>query len=293
MVLQQLLEADRPGSLDAVTDSLVLEPLGMRSSWYGRAARESARAYGHIALGRAVLPFALVFAPLFLALLAVAAVARRVSRGPWRPPPIGVAVALPAAAGATMWFLQSRAAAPGAALTFTLFGLGSLALLAVVFAAAHAWAGSRARAARVAIGTAAGLVMAVGLAPQQVPLPDLASKEGNAASSLRTSARDLGRFLEELSLPRLLTASTATEYGGRHVALDSAVAWGLGIGVQTDINGKALFHWGSNPAARSFLLCYPVRGRGIAVLANGDLSRAGVVRIVEAALGGGTAWRLH
>ena len=34
-----------------------------------------------------------------------------------------------------------------------------------------------------------------------------------------------------------------------------------------------------------------VRGTGIAVLANGDLSRDGVVRIVEAAVGGGTAWR--
>jgi CubicO group peptidase (beta-lactamase class C family) len=197
------------------------------------------------------------------------------------------------ATGLAGGFLASKAAIPQAALTFTLLGVAALAIPVMAFAAIHRWAPVRSGVARIALGiTGAALAGAI-LAPQPIPLPDMAPEAGNAASSLRTSAHDLGRFLEELSRPTLLAASVAASYGQPEAGIDEAVGWGLGIGVQTDLNGRALFHWGGNPAARSYLLCYPDRGIGIALLANGDLSRDGVVRIVEAAVGGGTAWRSH
>jgi CubicO group peptidase (beta-lactamase class C family) len=293
MVLQEVLETAGSGSLDHVVDSLVFAPLGMGSSSYGNVHHSAPRAYGHLAFGSVALPFVVVFAPTLVVLLVLAGVVRRLLGRPWRPTVRTTGAAVVVATGLAGGFLASKAAIPQAALTFTLLGIAALAIPVMAFAAVHRWAPVRSGVARIALGiTGAALAGAI-LAPQPIPLPDMVPEAGNAASSLRTSAHDLGRFLEELSGPTLLAASAAASYGQREAGISEVVGWGLGIGVQTDPNGRALFHWGGNPAARSFLLCYPDRGIGIALLANGDLSRDGVVRIVEAAVGGGTGWRSH
>jgi CubicO group peptidase (beta-lactamase class C family) len=293
MVLQDVLETVGVGSLDDVTRRLVFEPLGMTASWFDTDDHQHARARGHLALGRVALPFVIVFVPVVLALVACASVARRLARRSWQPGAFGALVSLGIGAVLTAWFLNSRATTSQAALTFTLFGLATLAVPGLVFAALVRLVRVQRAAVRCAAGALGTCVVTAMLLPQAVPLPDMAPSGGNAASSLRTSARDLGQFLEECVRPRLLDASVASAFGSRQVALDHTAGWGLGIGVRTDANGVALFHWGSNPASRSFLLSYPGRGVGIVVLANGDLSRDAVVRIAELAVGGETAWQAY
>jgi CubicO group peptidase (beta-lactamase class C family) len=293
MVLQAVLETVGHGSLDQVTDSLVLTPLGMTSTWYGKTGRDVARAYGHLAAGRAATPFVVVFAPVFVAMLTAISIFRRIRSGTWRLSPSMLAVAAALGIGLAGGFLASRAALPQAAVPFALVGLLAIGILTLTATALARWTPLTNGAARIAVGVVGAALLAAAGAGQRIPFPDLAPSGGNAASSLRASALDLGRFLEELSRGGLLDDSISSEFGRVHIQVDDGIGWGLGIGVHTDGNGRALFHWGGNPAARSFLLSYPDQGAGIALLANGDLSRDGVVRIVQTALGGGTRWQSY
>jgi CubicO group peptidase (beta-lactamase class C family) len=293
MVLQEIIEQQTAGPLDAAMSQLVFQPLGMGHSWFARRARSAATAYGHVVLWRAALPFVIIFVPLFGLGLAAVVLGDRVRRGAWRLTRMQLALTAFVALGLTAMFLASRASVVAAAFPFSAIGFGTLALIAG--AGALVW---RALAARRRITRAVTSAVVVALLAalggrQAIPMPPLAPAAGNAAASVHTSALDLGQFLIELSQPALLSDSAAKAFGREAVAVGRGVAWGLGIGIQIDASGRAFFHWGSNPAARGFLLCYPEAGAGIAVLANADLSRGGIVRIVEAALGGETTWAAY
>lgn len=100
---------------------------------------------------------------------------------------------------------------------------------------------------------------------------DLRRREDpNVAFSLVTTAPDYARFLIALMrgegwsdrVRRMLTTPQAE--------VDEGVAWGLGIGLQDDPRGRAVWHWGHNDGYRAFALAYPSRGDGIVWFANGD-----------------------
>lgn len=95
----------------------------------------------------------------------------------------------------------------------------------------------------------------------------------NVAASLLTTARDYGRFLAHviaapgtggLALGPELLDSMATP----QVRINSALAWGLGWGIQDDEYGRTLWHWGANNGFRNFCLADSRNGRGIVVLTN-------------------------
>jgi hypothetical protein len=52
------------------------------------------------------------------------------------------------------------------------------------------------------------------------------------------------------------------------VRINSALAWGLGWGIQDDEYGRTLWHWGANNGFRNFCLADSRNGRGIVVLTN-------------------------
>jgi CubicO group peptidase (beta-lactamase class C family) len=95
----------------------------------------------------------------------------------------------------------------------------------------------------------------------------------NVAASLLTTARDYGRFLghvvaapgaDGLALGAELLKAMATP----QVRLNSALAWGLGWGIQDDDYGRTLWHWGANNGFRNFCLADPANGRAVVVLTN-------------------------
>lgn len=111
----------------------------------------------------------------------------------------------------------------------------------------------------------------------------LAKKLGrpNAASSLHTTAADYARFVVAVLDDRMSLSSTgwlapqmavparffeALDPAGKP-SVDSAVAWGLGWGLETD--GAALFHWGSNPGFKSFVFGSRRDGRALVTLSTG------------------------
>ena len=97
----------------------------------------------------------------------------------------------------------------------------------------------------------------------------------NVAASLLTTARDYARFLTHVvarpdTAPAALALRPATRDAMTtpQVRINSALAWGLGWGVQEDEFGRTLWHWGANNGFRNFTVADPSNGRAIVVLTN-------------------------
>jgi len=95
----------------------------------------------------------------------------------------------------------------------------------------------------------------------------------NVAASLLTTARDYARFLAYV-VARSPSADLALAPGTRQamtapqVRINSALAWGLGWGLQEDEYGRTLWQWGANNGFRNFTVADPENGRAIVVLTN-------------------------
>lgn len=84
----------------------------------------------------------------------------------------------------------------------------------------------------------------------------------NVAGSMLTTVTDYARFL----------VATLSEKGGAmfqpQVQLNSALAWGLGWGLEHSDGAELIWHWGANGSFRNFVLADPQRRRGVVVLVN-------------------------
>jgi CubicO group peptidase (beta-lactamase class C family) len=86
----------------------------------------------------------------------------------------------------------------------------------------------------------------------------------NAASSLLTTVRDYAKFLAHIN---------------------SALAWGLGWGIQQDEYGETLWHWGSNNSFRNFVVADPANGRAVVVLTNSENGPPVYQRVISSLTG--------
>lgn len=116
--------------------------------------------------------------------------------------------------------------------------------------------------------------------------------DANVAFSLVTTAPDYARFLIALARGEGLSDSLRTMLATPQVEVDDGVAWGLGVGLQDDRRGRALWHWGHNDGYRAFALVYPGREDGVVWFANGS-GMLVLEDLTEAAFGEGhpaVAW---
>lgn len=95
----------------------------------------------------------------------------------------------------------------------------------------------------------------------------------NVAASLLTTARDYARFLAHIvaTPPREavpLTPATREAMVTPRIRINSALAWGLGWGIQQDEYGTTLWQWGANNGFRNFVVADPANSRAIVVLTN-------------------------
>ena len=114
----------------------------------------------------------------------------------------------------------------------------------------------------------------------------------NVAASLLTTARDYARFLAQVvarpdSPPGALALRPATREAMTtpHVRINSALAWGLGWGLQEDEYGLTLWHWGANNGFRNFAVADPSNGRAIVVLTNSGNGPRVYERVIVALTG--------
>jgi CubicO group peptidase (beta-lactamase class C family) len=110
----------------------------------------------------------------------------------------------------------------------------------------------------------------------------------NAASSLLTTVADyaafVGRVLVPGGGPTDLAAATRNEMLAPHTKINSALAWGLGWGLESDQGRDYIWHWGDNGDYKNFVLAHRPSGSAIVVFANGNNG----LRIAEAALAAAT-----
>jgi CubicO group peptidase (beta-lactamase class C family) len=110
----------------------------------------------------------------------------------------------------------------------------------------------------------------------------------NVAASLLTTARDYARFLAYVvARPDSLGLRPATREAMTtpQVRINSALAWGLGWGLQEDEYGRTLWHWGANNGFRNFAVADPSNGRAIVVLTNSGNGPRVYERVIVALTG--------
>ncbi len=84
---------------------------------------------------------------------------------------------------------------------------------------------------------------------------DTAHDQGNAAASLQTTASDYAKFLLALLKGTGLKKSTWQQMLSPQVRVDAQypqLAWGLGVGLETEPQDTQLWHWGDNGDAKAY-----------------------------------------
>lgn len=127
-------------------------------------------------------------------------------------------------------------------------------------------------------------------------------RDAMAAYSLQTNAVDYARFLialmkggglSEKSLTEMETAQTpvpsdcTVQCFDTPRALAPGLFWGLGIGLEDTLEGKALWHWGDNGAFKAYMVVYPKTRSGLVMFANSENGLDIVDEMAKTALGSG------
>lgn len=103
-----------------------------------------------------------------------------------------------------------------------------------------------------------------------------------AASTLITTAGDYARFVAAVLADPVLLAATTD--GAVDVDPALGLAWGLGWGLERRPQGPVLWHWGSNPGYRAFVMALPASGNGLVLLTGSDQGLQLVRTLAAAAL---------
>jgi CubicO group peptidase (beta-lactamase class C family) len=111
----------------------------------------------------------------------------------------------------------------------------------------------------------------------------------NVAFSLLTTVTDYARFLSALVDPENatlgLSPTTRTAMQTPVSHLNSALSWGLGIGIEQVDGQSYLWQWGDNGGWKNFILAHPPTRTAIAVFTNGNNGQHVNERILHAATG--------
>ena len=299
MYLQAVIEQLSTSSLDKIMLEKVFDPLQMSSSYYGMSTDIPTPlvTHGHIGFGRATAPFLIIFIPAFLGLLIIYLFLNRLIQKTWNPNRIALWILFSISVVGTGVFLLLKAGGAVMAIFFTLCGLfivACLGFLYVTMSRVLNYNKSVRPPAHQFISFISSLVLSiwifVTIANRPIPLPNWFPTEGNAASSLRTTATDLGNFLIEIAEPKFLDSTIIADMITRKVKVNEHVSWGLGVAIQHSKNGDAIWHWGSNPGSKSMMVIYPDSGTGIVILTNSSNASNLVAEVVERALGGKAFW---
>ena len=109
---------------------------------------------------------------------------------------------------------------------------------------------------------------------------------GHAAATLHTTANDFARFLIAVMNGTGLSDSMATAMLTPQIEVDTGVAWGLGIGLQENEVGRALWHWGDNSGYKAYTFAYPDRKLGIVWFTNSDNGQSILQALLAETVGG-------
>jgi len=106
----------------------------------------------------------------------------------------------------------------------------------------------------------------------------------NAAASLMTSARDYGTFVRWLLGAGPVSGGRASldRMATQRVAINDALGWGLGIGVERLDGRHHLWHWGDNPGFKNFVIVEPAANSAMVIFTNGNAGARVYERVIRA-----------
>ena len=111
----------------------------------------------------------------------------------------------------------------------------------------------------------------------------------NAAGSLLTTVSDYAAFLNALlapsNVPVTLKPETRRQMWSTQTRINSALAWGLGWGLETNSGRDYVWHWGDNGNWKNFVFAHPASRSAIVVFTNGNNGMRVCERLVSAAAG--------
>ena len=111
----------------------------------------------------------------------------------------------------------------------------------------------------------------------------------NSASSLLTTVPDSLRFLGALADPQSetlgLSAATRAMIQTPVSKVNSALAWGMGVGIEAVQGQRYLWQWGDNGGWKNFFLVHPATRSALAIFTNGGNGQRINERIIRAATG--------
>ena len=299
MYMQEVMEAIAGKSLDDIISQNTFQPLGMRSSYFSSVNKPAGRseAAGHISLLRALAPFSIIFIPSFLFLGLLVLISYRVFYGNWKLPKQIILIIASITGIGALYFLFYKSGSIIMAAYFTLVFLGfimigwGLTLILDKLSNRILTTNKSMPIKPILFGIIIILLFSLNQnAP--VPAPDWFPKKGNAASSLRSTASDLAKFMIELGKGEHLNDELLVEMTKPQIKVHDYVSWGLGVGIKRGNEGKSLWHWGSNPGSKSLMVYYPEKGSGIVVLTNNENGSEITYDIAKRALGGNGNWSI-
>ncbi len=111
----------------------------------------------------------------------------------------------------------------------------------------------------------------------------------NAAASMKTTSTDFARFLMHLlnssDRKNAVKKETLAEMLKTQTKINSAISWGLGIGLENYGGHSYFWHWGDNGTYKAFVIGEPSKKWGMAIFTNGSNGHRIWERIVREATG--------
>ncbi|HEX5597949.1 MAG TPA: serine hydrolase domain-containing protein [Micromonosporaceae bacterium] len=138
-------------------------------------------------------------------------------------------------------------------------------------------------------------VTAVGHQADGTALPASNYTNANVAYTLLTTAQDYSTFIQRALLDGeglttashnlMFTASGSANREAHPSSADPYVQWGLGIGIQYNEKGTAVWHWGDNGAFKAFFIAFPDRAESVVVFTNNQNGLLSFEQIMKTFLG--------
>ena len=100
---------------------------------------------------------------------------------------------------------------------------------------------------------------------------ELVSKGPNCAYSLKSTAKDMSRFCNELIKKQKSSENVFAQMFTPAVKIDEKNSWGLGIAIEAASQSETTYwHSGINPGAQSLFVLYPQQNKYVIILTNND-----------------------
>jgi CubicO group peptidase (beta-lactamase class C family) len=308
LYLQHVMEAVSGAPFEQVMDERVFKPLGMDASSYVRGSDHAPLARGYVPVGFLLtsfyLPFAIAFIVIVVLLwgLSYSALQRRVEPVDMIWPAVG---GLFFAVGMVWWGL-------GAGLAFFVIGvsvfyaLGVAALGGFIYYLGYIAGIARSREGVIdrgrgrpesvvaAVAVVLALLASVPIYNRvlRVPVWPFLHESVSAATSFRTTAPDMARFMIEIVDGTRMGDEMHRRMLGERVPVGGPFFWCLGLGIRDDKANETLWARGSATGFESLMVMDPSRRSGVVVLTNSREGAALAQEIARNVLGLEAVWSL-